>query len=204
MKKTRNLFRRRKTPAIDRKAPTLTPGVTFDSGQSPVHAISCIPSHGLIAVATLEGVYIHESCTQGDPIRVFDKHEKMARGVVHLSDDILASVDDDGMLFTWRAATGVILDDLKVTESRCWSITKASAAEVLIGTNRGELIIVVHAEGRNLNVSHRYECESNGWIRDIGAYNNIFAAVTESNVEIWWVGIITKFIYTKLEMNTIS
>jgi len=72
MKKTRNLFRRRKAQSIDNdatgnEATNLTPDVILECGEGAVSGIVCIPSHDLIAVATLtEGVYIHGYSTQGD------------------------------------------------------------------------------------------------------------------------------------------
>lgn len=149
--------------------------------------ITCIPTHELIAVAALEGVYIHEYYTEGEPVRVFGEHKKEVKGVVHLSDDILASVDDDGMLLTWRAGTGAVLDQLKVCDSPCESITKASATQILVGTGQGEVILIARANGgiRTMNKRCILAITEIIYGYDISANDDVYAAVALSNMQIW-------------------
>jgi len=195
MKKSRNLFKRKKAHPIDNDAieneamenetMTITPELTLKCGKHRVTGIACIPTHELIAVSTSMRVYIHGYFTQGEPVRLFDDHNANVSGVLHLSDDILASVDMSGTLLTWRAGTGVLLDEIKVSETRFRSIAKASATEILVGTKKGEVIIFAHTDGKNLTVKERCKCDDDEWIWDISAYNDVFAAVTDRNVEIW-------------------
>jgi len=119
MKKRRNIFRRKKAQSMEDEATILSPDVILKCGKQNVRGIACISTHELIAVATLSRqVYVHEYSTQGKPVRVFNGHKSFVRGVAHLSDDILASIDDGGTLLTWRAGTCIVLDKINVPKTR--------------------------------------------------------------------------------------
>lgn len=93
----------------------------------------------LIAVATLEGAFMYEYTTQGERIGVFGNQKSSPRsfveGLLHLSDDKLSSVDANDVRLTWRATTGVILCQLKVSETGCTAITKDG--RVCVGGKNG-------------------------------------------------------------------
>lgn len=57
---------------------------------------------------------------------MFKEHENDVRAVVHLCDDVLASVDNDGMLLTCRATTGTLLGKQKVAKSKCYCLHNES------------------------------------------------------------------------------
>lgn len=128
MSRTRKFFRRNQAPAVETKSTTLTPEVTLKCGEKDVGGIACVADHDSLAVSTWERGYIYEYDTQGEPILEISG----VRDVVHLSDDVLASVDGDDMLLTWRATTGDVLDHLKVSRRACRLIMKASATEILV------------------------------------------------------------------------
>lgn len=140
------LFRRSgqidKSRAVEIITKMLGPELTLRCGDYQVTGIAAIPNHELIAVST--------------PLRVFDKHVADVNSMVFLSDDVLASVDDAGILLTWRARTGVVQDRLKVSQGNCLAVTKASATGILVGTTDGEIIRVEHGNGKNLAVDGRY------------------------------------------------
>lgn len=85
-----------RAPAVARNATILAPEVTLKCGESPATGIMCIAKHDLIAVSTSSGVCFYKYCTKGEPIRVFYHHKGEIYDMVHLSDDILASVDWKG------------------------------------------------------------------------------------------------------------
>lgn len=117
-------------------------GVSLNCGEKLVTGIAPIPKHELIAVsASTKSVSVFKYSTQGEPIYVFEKHQGDVHGCVHLCDDILASVDSDGMLLTWRARTGVVKGRLKVTDDGCRSIATANAKGILVGTTVARGII---------------------------------------------------------------
>ena len=172
MRKTRNPFRRNRVPApaIENIETNLTLEVTLKCGERGINGLCDVPNHDLIAVATDKVVYVYEYSTGGDPIRVFKEHKSYVRDVIHLGGDILASVDSDGMLLTWRARTGPVLSQLKVSEKTCKAITKASASEILITTKEGEIVLVGHENGNNLTEKNRYVHEET-W--DVSVYDDI-------------------------------
>lgn len=147
--------------------------------------IACVPNADLIVVSTYEGVYIYENSTQREPIRVLDEHVSFVQGVVHLFEDIFALVLLCGLLTTWHAGSGAVLDQLRISNVLCTTMTKAGGAMILVGTTSGEIIIVSRDNGSNLNVHRKCTGESRGYVRDISVYNGIIVSVTERIVEIW-------------------
>lgn len=139
----RNIFRRRNAPVIQNNAPILSPDVTVKC-KGRVYGIACIPEHDLVGVAAWKGVFICSFETKAEPLRVFYKQEKDVSALVHLSDDVLASVDETGVLLTWRAGTCAVLDKLGVSQCACTAIPKASFTHLLVGTNKGGVVSVRH------------------------------------------------------------
>lgn len=169
------------------KAIILNPEVTLKCGNRPVRAIACVSTHELIAVATYRSneVKIFGYNNQGEPNRVFIEHKREVTGLVHVCDDVLASVDKDGMLLTWRATTGVLLDQLKVSNNSFRCIAKASTARMLVGTADGEIVIVKHSNGTKLQDKKRCKSAKERAISNISACNGIFVAVVGGNVQVW-------------------
>lgn len=63
------------------------------------------------------------SCeTGGDPKLVFNQHQRYIAGVVHLFDDVVASLDSSGI--TWHSSSGIVLSHLKTGGSQCGDIAK--------------------------------------------------------------------------------
>jgi len=175
---------------VENKVTTITPEVTWKCGGHDVTGIVRVSYRDLIVVYTYSrSVYVYENDTQGEPIRTFTEHKDKINGVVHLCDDIVASVDDAGILLTWSATAGNIIDNLKISEKGCWSITKAGATRILVGTEKGEIIVVQHESGKNLAVKKRCTSESKGGVYDTSAYNDICAAIAVGsygcNAEVW-------------------
>lgn len=168
-------------PVID-----MNPEVRLICGHLQVSSIVALPGQNLIAVsASCERVFVFENSTEGEPIRVFDAHKRSVRSMIHLCDDVIASVDAAGTLLTWRGTTGNVLDQLKVTEGECWSITKTSSTEVLVGTGNGQVVLVTHGDGQHLTVRERLTDGRHQDITAVGAYQNVFVAVGELNLQIW-------------------
>lgn len=150
-----------------------------------MRAIACIPKHDLVALCTIEGVSIYSYGTKGEPLCVFDKHENYVCGIVHLSDDVLGSVDVSGVLLTWRARTCEVLNKLQVSRDFHTAITKVTPTKLLLGTENGDVIIVGHRNGSNLAVQNRFKHRNWGWIDGISACKDICAFVGVGNTQIW-------------------
>ena len=187
MNKTPNFLRRNKAPNIENKPIILNSEVTLECGNRGVRAIACVSTHELIAVATYRSneVKIFGYNNQGESNRVFLEHKRGVTGLVHVCDDVLASVDKDGMLLTWRATTGVLLDQLKVSNKPCWCIAKASTSRMLVGTADGQIVIVEHSNGTKLQDKKRCTSAKERSTWDIRACNGIFVAVVGGNVQVW-------------------
>lgn len=183
MGKIRNLLRRVGPRA--RKCPVLVPELTVNCGESNVTGIICIANDKIIGVSTDSGfVFIYEYSTDGEPIRFFDSHRREVRDMVHVSHDIIASVDDAGTLLTWFATTGTVMDQLKVSEHECWRTARASSGDLLVGTAKGEIIIVGHDNGASLTVQNRFIDEQNVRVWDVYTYKDTIVIRAEYHVEI--------------------
>lgn len=165
---------------------TLRPEVILQYGDTVVRRIAYVPHYELIAVCASKEVYIYDISTAGEPIRVLRDHKHIFIRVIHLTDDILATVSFGGTLMTWRAGTGAMLDQLNVSKDSC-EITKSSETEIIVGTSRGEIIIAGHDNGNNLRVKKRCTREDKNFIWDISAYGDLFVVAGVSNVGIWQV-----------------
>lgn len=186
MNKTRRFFRRNKAAASENKPAILTPEVTLECGEYCVNAIACVPNHELIAVtAESNNVFIHEYTSHGEPVRVFDGHKVEVTGLLHLCDDILATVDEHGMLLTWRARTGLLLDKIEVSHDTCSAMTKASPTEIIVRTRNVNLTIVTHADGNNLAVKKHCTSDLDLEISDANAYKDAFVTVGRTKAQIW-------------------
>jgi len=178
----------KKAPGIVCGAIKVHPQVQLQCGERNVNSIACVPHYDMVAISTNSNtVYVHEYGTKGEPLRVFEEHTADVNGLVHIYDDVLASVDDDGMLLTWRASTGIVQDRLELSTDRCFAISKASALVILVGTWEGEIIIVDHTNPKHLVVKERFKPDENAdeSIHFICGYNDILAAVANANVQIW-------------------
>ena len=184
MANIRNTVHGKRTPT-EYEAITVSPLVNLKCVKYSVRDVACIPERDLFALVTYSNkVYIYSYETKGEPLRVFRKHKNYVSALVHLSDDILASVDESGVLVTWRSGTCAVLDKLQVSEHKNWAITKVSSTHLLVGTHGAEVIRVRHDNGRNLAVKNRVKVNSFKWIEKMASYNDICAVVWENNGQI--------------------
>jgi len=174
--------RGKRTPTIESEVITLSPVIDLEFAEWYVEDITCIPEHDLVAlIAYSKKVYIYSYETKGEPLHVFGKHANRVSALVHLSGDLLASVDHSGVLVTWRAGTCTVLDKLQVSEDMNWEITKASSTHLLVGTSGGEIISVRHDNGQNLAVENRVKDNRLKWMGEMDACNDICAVVLYKN-----------------------
>lgn len=89
------------------------------------------------------------------------------------------------MVLTWRATTGVVLEELKFSESASWSISKASETEVLVGAEHGILIFVEHRNGKNLEVQRSSVAKIAAPVYNISVYDSTCVAVVGSKSQVW-------------------
>jgi len=171
------------------KSRTLYPAVSLKCGNWHVSGIVSVPDHNMFAISSdSDRVLVYRHTPEFAPVGAFDKHKTRVNGVVHLFDDILASVDEAGFLLTWSATTGSVRSGCRVSEGGCWAITKAGASVILVGTTTGEIILVSHEGAKNLAVNERATAENSVWIYGICAHSNIFVAIDRTNVKIWDYG----------------
>lgn len=95
-----------RSPYITMARPSPSCGdVALDCEGNYVHDIIAIPNTNLLVV---EGkhVFVYSAVGSTTPVMYFRKHKYYVTAVVHLSDNVVASVDMSGYVFTWDASSG--------------------------------------------------------------------------------------------------
>lgn len=103
-------------------------------------------------------IRVFSTSTRRNPIRTFLHHEEEVTDIAHLCDDIVASVDTNGCLITWDAATNEKLDDFSVGDEDgeddipdvFASVHKLDETTLIIGCDEENknTYIVQHTKGR--------------------------------------------------------
>lgn len=113
------------------------------------------------------------SLSGGEPIHTLDMHDDWATGVAALGEDVVASVGCDGMVVTWEAKTGKLIEKCRIREhdNRNAVIAHAGIGKLVVGTSSGELHLLEHTAGRALRYTARLRRAHNRKI-DALAWNN--------------------------------
>jgi len=157
--------------------------VKLECGEKTVFKILSISSHGLIAVASNDKkVRVYSQATAGECIHVFDKHMAHIYGLEHLFDDVLASVDFNGTVFTWKAGSKILMDKFEVRGACVTSMKKLSDTLLGIGTSHGEVKVLYHDRGIGLKEVNRLNIGDSSLILDLAVYGEQLITVTISGV----------------------
>lgn len=175
-----------KSAATANMPSSTSPDVVLQCGEDYVTAIAPVPSEGLIAVACADGnVRVFSQDTDGQPIRLFCKHKRRINGMVHLCGAVLASVDVNARVITWRVDTCEVLQDLQLSHLGCISMKRVAPTELLVALENGEILPVTYVAGRDLSVGPTVT--SCGALSDISAHGDALATVwnVSKKVHVW-------------------
>lgn len=112
----------------------LSPTVKYGLEGNPVKNLINMPSHNLMAFSCVSDAKIR-LFKNDDPVVVFEPHCDPGHCVrhvdmVHLSQDVLCSVDNVGNVYTWRASCGHVLGRLEGLKVCSSTLVKQNDAQV--------------------------------------------------------------------------
>lgn len=106
-----------------------------------------IPYRNLLAVACSDSkVRLYYPDTNGRTLFVFKKHQSSVIRLLHLVDDILASLDSKGTLFTWNMYTGSVVERISVLYGGTIR-ADISPRAVSVLSKSGRVRIMAHTSG---------------------------------------------------------
>jgi len=133
-------------------------GVRLDSGKPRVARILPIPHENLLALISNETVRIYKRDTNGKAFFVFKKHQSPVVSLLGVDGQIVASLDSEGTIFTWKAYCGTIIDTIKVGMEQGGKARLAKLNSVAMGILFVDETpkIIAHTSGRNLQLSKHF------------------------------------------------
>lgn len=123
-----------------------------------VRGMTLVPEKNLVvATSGYHHVHVYDMDTTGAPRIVFKHHTNEVMDVVQLEDDIVASVGEDAMLLSWRAASGELVDMWQNRERRgkLRSVMKMGNDRIVVGDCFGSIICLEHKSGSTFEELHR-------------------------------------------------
>jgi len=120
---------------------------------SGIFAALSIPHSNLLAVASSDStVRVYKHDTDGNSFLKFERHLSPVVGLILLDDDIVASIDSEGNLFTWNATNGIVLDNTLLSPPGLFSyrIKRLSSTTIAVKSIEARISIVNHILGRDL------------------------------------------------------
>lgn len=117
---------------------------------SKTSSITYINTSNIIAVTQSRKVEVYSLEDGVEKIQTFDKHGGDVKEVkvIHLSHEILVSVDDKGNLFSWNAKTGQVIGQFKKNDAFHY-VEKLDDDYLLVGATHGNLYVLSHSMGDN-------------------------------------------------------
>lgn len=96
--------------------------------------VSCISTNNFIVTyyAKMAFIFPVEHPSE-NPLHVFNKHgARNISGMLHLGDDVVALVGEDGVLLIWSAETGHVTDTYKVPGATFTNVSKQSPSMLVV------------------------------------------------------------------------
>lgn len=102
-------------------------------------------------------IRVFPNSSQGNRVSVFSEHgEDAVTDMLHLYDDVVASVDEDGFLIAWNAATKEKLDQFPLGEDSedrkpdiFHSVHQLNESTLIIGCETANTYLLSDEKGRN-------------------------------------------------------
>jgi len=141
--------KRRRTGIV---ADKVLPKYSLPCENTSVLLIEAIPAHSMVAVGCFDGsirIYTLANATS-TLFRVFKKHSAPAVGIFSLSGDFMLSVDSTGMLISWNALTGKVIESFQSQNCSFGTVKKLNKRALLCSdANRDEIRIIQHSDGKD-------------------------------------------------------
>lgn len=160
--------------------PSITP-LVCTGAMVEVNGIEFLGHHNLILAACSDGIVrVYDLNSTGVPRVMFAGHSSSVRGLVHIQDDVVASVGSDQNVLLWHAASGKRISTLKIEDvGLLTAVSKISASTLVVGTGWGHLLFVsFNLRDRNAkcNIIDRAEHAHEKEVKDIAVHSNLMVS----------------------------
>jgi WD40 repeat protein len=142
-------------------------GVELKGHTRCVSRVVALPDGERIATACNDSAVRVFSTDTGDCLHNFTGHRGWVVGLAALSDEVLTSIDANGLVILWDAAYGDQLCSLKVNGYAI--AVSALGADRFLASADGDLVFFSHTCGRDVAQLHKISGSHANWITDIAA-----------------------------------
>lgn len=171
-----------------------SPFVTLARCDSSIIKIEYIADSKRIAVASKSPrVTLFEKGTDGKPADWFTGHNVPVVNLVHLRQDIVASLDRKGFLVVWKSSslgTEGIVASIQIEGIRHDSLTKCDSQHLAAQTDKGRLRVFNISYGENENtvitrLSHELKTSDNTTVNNTIVHRTKLFVASDMYVDIW-------------------
>lgn len=128
-------------------------------------------------------ILVFDSETTGEPKFLFNPHQDNVVGIVHLVDDIIATLDYSGIQITWRASSGIILSQAHLGRTGSTHLAKRDGYSLIcLDSISGAFTVVSHVAGKKLKPVMR---------RNLGKFPKWIKIVVNAGICIAYYGTTT-------------
>ncbi len=145
--------------------------------------------NGVVTACSDASIRVY-SLSGGDPVHTLEMHEDWATGVAALSEDVIASVGCDGVVVTWEAQNGKLIEKLRIRDHdrNPTVVARAGSGKLVVGTGDGELHFLEHTAGRGLRYTTRLRRAHIQKIRALASHDGVVVAGSDDRCASVWEG----------------
>jgi len=133
---------------------------------------SCIGTRNRIVAVVEESRGSRVFVYGGKNKQEFKKHAAKVSDIIHVEDDVVASVDKDGKGLVWNAVSGAVINGFQVSGEKFVVFKRIGPSSFAVQSESGYLYILSHNSGRNVKEVRHLELGKFNYI--IAAHVNIF------------------------------
>jgi len=170
---------------------------SIETNRVTVSRLVAVPARKVFVAACLDfvlRVYPYNAVS-AIPTVLSGGHRGAVMDVIHLHDDVVASVAVDGSICTWRIpapsnikspSSVALVDSLRLENERALSIASLNSNHIVVGTESGKLVILKHrVRGEALHVAKTL-AHGDAVLRIAAMENDYFVSVSRDKTARVW------------------
>lgn len=120
-------------------------------GWAFVRDVLFVPGYDLLIKELSGGQFrVFSRETEGKPNIIFDHHYTEIVGIIHLFEDVVASLDETGNIITWHASSGSVLSQMQTERRGSNNFAKREYNSLVFSDISGNIHVVSHTKGEEL------------------------------------------------------
>lgn len=172
-----------------------TPKVCAALQGKNISKVISIPSASINAFLCLDDSKIsicENNNINGKLRRVFDEHsgpgtpKRELMSMIHLTEDLLCSMDSGGNLITWSASSGTILESVVISNVEAWSLLKLNSTQLAVVSKLNHIYILEHTNGLRMKLRGDLHKKNSRYITAIGVFKEVLIALGDNDkAQVW-------------------